>query len=63
LASERRRLHIANNGQGEGGSGQGSSSVVQHKDGGRVQQQSTPEEVPPSYDSISPDERGGAGRS
>lgn len=63
VASERRRLLIANEERGEGGSGQGGSNVVQHQDGGRVQQESTPEEVPPSYDSISPDERSTAGRS
>ena len=63
LASERRRLHVANDERGEGGSGQGGSGVVQHKDGGRLQQQSVPDEIPPSYDSISPDERAAAGRS
>ena len=63
LASERRRLHVANDERGEGGSGQGSGGVVQHRDGGRLQQQSTPEEIPPSYDSISPDGQDAAGRS
>lgn len=63
LASERRRLYVANEERGEGGSGQGSGDVVQHKDGGRLQQQSVPDEIPPSYDSISPDERPAAGRS
>ena len=63
LASERRRLHIANEERGEGGSGQGSGGVVQHQDGGRLQEQNAPEEVPPSYDSISPDGDGDAGRS
>lgn len=56
------RFQVSNN--GEGGSGQGSSNaVVQHRDGGRLQQPSVPEEIPPSYDSISPDERSGAGPS
>ena len=65
LASERRRLHVANDGRGEGGSGQGSGPVVQLKDAGPVQQQNAqaPEEVPPSYDSISPGDRPAAGRS
>jgi hypothetical protein len=61
-ASERARLQVANN--GEGGSGQGSNNVVvQHRDGGRLQQASAPEEIPPSYDSISPEERSASGRS
>jgi len=60
---ERRRLLIANEERGEGASGQGSSNVLQHRDGGRVQQESVPEEVPPSYDSISPDEHTTGGRS
>ena len=67
LASERRRLHISNGERGEGGSGQGSGPVVQLKDAGPLQQQTTPapapEEVPPSYDSISPGDRPAAGRS
>jgi len=61
LASERRRLHIANEERGEGGSGSG--GVVQHRDGGRLQEENVPEEVPPSYDSISPDGDDAAGRS
>lgn len=62
-ASSRRRLYVANDERGEGGSGQGGGGVVQHQDGGRLQQESVPEEVPPSYDSISPDEHGATGRS
>ena len=58
-ASGGRNLHIANDGRGEGGSSQG---VRQHRDAGRVQQQSVVEEVPPSYDSIPPDEHDAAGR-
>jgi hypothetical protein len=57
-----RRLQVSNE-QGEGGSGQGSNNLVQHLDGGRLQQQVVPEEIPPSYDSISPEERAAAGRS
>jgi hypothetical protein len=56
-------LQVANNANGEGGSGQGSSNVLQHRDGGRLQHQTVPEEIPPSYDSISPDERSASGRS
>ena len=48
-------LRIANGENGEGGSGQGGGVMFQHRDGGRI-----PEEVPPSYDSISPDERSSA---
>ena len=62
-ASSRRRLYVSNDERGEGVSGQGSGGVVQHQDGGRLQQESVPEEVPPSYDSISPDEHGATGRS
>jgi len=64
VASDGGRLRVANDENGGGGSGQGSGGViVQHIDGGRVeeqqqQQQRSPEEVPPSYDSISPDEPG-----
>jgi len=46
-------LRVANDENGEGGSGGG--VMFQHRDGGRI-----PEEVPPSYDSISPDERSSA---
>ena len=62
-ASSRRRLYVANDERGEGGSGQDGGGVVQHQDGGRLQQESVPEEVPPSYDSISPDEHDATGRS
>lgn len=58
LAIEGGRLRVANGERGEGGSGQG--GVVQHRDGGRLQPQGNPEEVPPSYDSIPPDERDAA---
>jgi len=61
LANERREMYIANDGRGEG-----SSQAVpawQHRDAGRVPQQTVPEEVPPSYDSIPPDEPNAAGRS
>lgn len=61
LASEGRSLHIANDGRGEGGSSQ-ARPPWQHRDAGRVQQQSVVEEVPPSYDSIPPDEDDAAGR-
>ena len=62
-ASERTRLQVANNGNGEGGSSQRASIIVQHRDGGRLQQQETvPEEIPPSYDSIGPNERDRAKR-
>ena len=57
LAMEERRLLVANDENGEGGSGQPrSSGIVQHTDGGRLRPQATPEEVPPSYDSIPADE-------
>jgi hypothetical protein len=57
LASGGRRYHVAND---EGGSGQRTSGIiVQHRDMGRVQQT----DIPPSYDSISPDERDSAGPS
>ena len=49
-------LRVANDENGEGGSGGG--IMFQHRDAGRI-----PEEVPPSYDSISPDERSAAGTS
>ena len=73
-ASERGRLYIANDDRGEGGSGQGGGSggggggVVQHRDGGPLQEETVLEEtdldeIPPSYDSISPDRNGAAGRS
>lgn len=56
-ATDRRRLHLSN----EDYSGNvGSGSVIQHQDGGRVRLDRTPEEpqreIPPSYDSISPDD-------
>ena len=71
LADERRRLYVANDERAEGGSSQGGGSgsgsgsgggVVQHRDGGRVQEPTVPEEVPPSYDSIPPDEQDAPGR-
>jgi len=64
-AGKRRRPYVANDERGEGGSGQGDGPVVQLKDAGPVQQQNAPapEEVPPSYDSISPGDRPAAGRS
>jgi len=58
-----KELHIVNDEHGEGGFGQNGSDVVQHRDGGPLRQQRVPEEVPPSYDSISPDEHGATGRS
>ena len=64
MADERRRLYVANEERGEGGStrgsgggGGGGGGVVQHRDGGRVQEPTVPDEVPPSYDSIPPDEQ------
>ena len=62
-ASVRRRLRIADKDRGEGGSGRGSSSsgVVQHRDGGPLQE-TVPEE-PPNYDPIPPNGKGAAGRS
>jgi hypothetical protein len=57
-------LHLANDENGAGGSSQVGERLYQHRDGGRVPAQvMTPEEVPPSYDSISPDERSAAGMS
>ena len=50
-------LRVANDEHGEGGSGQG-GGIMFHRDGGQI-----PEEVPPSYDSISPGERSAAGTS
>lgn len=61
-SSKNGTLQVANSATGEGSSGQGSSHLVQHRDGGRLQQQVVPEEIPPSYDSISPDERSASGR-
>jgi len=55
MASDKRRLYLANE-EGEGNSGAG---VLQHQDGGRVPLDRTaeehPNEIPPSYDMISPD--------
>ena len=67
LVDERRRLYVANEERGEGGStrasgGGGGGGVVQHRDGGRVQEPAAPDEVPPSYDSIPPDEQDAPGR-
>lgn len=57
-ASERARLQVANSVNGEGGSSRRTSGViVQHRDMARVPQQSVAEEIPPSYDSISPADR------
>jgi len=55
--SEGGRFQVANGGNGEGGSG-----LVQHRDAGRLRQGTVVEEIPPSYDSISPDDRPSAGR-
>jgi len=46
---------------GDGDTGSGSGGVIQHQDGGRVRLDRTPEErpqmeIPPSYDSIDPDD-------
>lgn len=66
--SERRRLQLANDEHGEGGSnrvsgsGSGSNIIVQHRDAGLLQQH-VPEEIPPSYDSIPPDQLSGSDRS
>jgi len=55
MASDKRRLYLANE-EGEGNSG---ASFLQHQDGGRVPLARTseehPNEIPPSYDMISPD--------
>ena len=60
--SDRARLQVANSGSGEGGSSHRSSAVLQHMDAGRLQHPSIIEEIPPSYYSISPPDRGDAGR-
>jgi len=65
FADERRRLYVSNDERAEAGSSQGAGSsggIVQHRDGGRVQEPTVPEEVPPSYDSIPPDEHEARGR-
>lgn len=58
IATDRRRLYLASD-EEELSSG---SNVLQHQDGGRIPLARTPEEprqeIPPSYDSIGPDEEG-----
>ena len=54
-SSVRRRLRVADTkDRGEGGSGQGGSGsgMIQHRNGGPLQEETVPEEVPPGYYSI-----------